>query len=58
MVEPLAFGNNDFPDKTKHELNVCVVLQLARTDVTPLPPGGRSLYDLVCVENVEFPACQ
>ena len=53
---PLAFGTNELPDETKVELDVCVVPQPARA-VVPLP-DGRSPYDLVCVEDVEFPGFQ
>jgi hypothetical protein len=56
VVGPLAFGTNELPDETKVELDVCVLPKPARAEVPP--PGGRSPYDLVCVEDVEFPGFQ
>ena len=56
VVGPLALGTNELPDETKVELDVCVVPQPARADAPS--PGGRSPYDLVCVEDVQFPGFQ
>ena len=55
-VGPLALGTNELPDETKVELDVRVAPQPARAEA--LPPGGRSPYDLVCVEDVGFPDFQ